>query len=299
MSFDLDLGRIGVWHPSFEFTGDDARDAAAELGELGYGTLWLGASDPTLALHEALLRASSGLVVASSIVNTWAAPPEAVAAAYHRLEAVAPDRFVLGLGPSHGPAVEALGKAYRRPLAQVAAFVDAIDALPDGNAVPARRRVLAALGPKALALAAARFVGAVPYLVTPEHTAAARAALGVGSLLAPEQKVILDADPTSARATARDHLAYYLALPNYTNNFHRAGFTEDDLADGGSDRLIDALYAWGDEEAAVRRVDAHLAAGADHVAVQVVEPAGSRPTGTLPRAGWRRLAQALLAVTPR
>lgn len=299
MTIDIDLGRIGVWHPSFAFTGDDVGDAAAELGELGYGTLWLGASDPGLALHATLLEASSRLVVASSIVNTWQAPPEEVAAAYHRLETAAPGRFVLGLGPSHGPAVEALGKQYHRPLAQVTAFVDAIDALPAGQGVPVGRRALAALGPKALALAATRFAGALPYLVTPDQTAAARAALGLGPLLAPEQKVILDTDPASARATARDHLAYYLVLPNYINNFLRAGFTGDDLAGGGSDRLIDALYAWGDEEAAVRRVTAHLAAGADHVAVQVVQAAepAAPGTGTLPREGWRRLAPALLAPT--
>ena len=299
MSCDIDLGRSGVWHPAVAFTGDDVADVAAELGELGYGTLWLGLSDPDLALHESLLRASSRLVVASSIVNTWQAPPETVAAAYHRLEAAAPGRFVLGLGPSHGPMVEALGKQYHRPLAQVRAFVDAIDALPEKRGVPVERRVLAALGPKALALAAARFAGSVPYLVTPAQTAAARAALGVGPLLAPEQKVVLDADPASARATARDHLAYYMALPNSTNNFRRAGFTEDDLASGGSDRLIDALYAWGDEEEAARRVAAHLAAGADHVAVQVVQPAEPAAAGTssLPREGWRRLAPALLAAT--
>jgi probable F420-dependent oxidoreductase len=299
-----DLGPIGIWAPSSTFTRDggdgrrvDDGEAAAELDELGYGTVWLGSSDPSLRMHETLLRASSRLVVASGIVNTWQAPPEDVAGAYHRVDAVAPGRFVLGLGPSHGPLVEALGKAYRKPLAQVTAFVDALDALPAGATVPADRRILAALGPRALALAAARFAGAHPYLVFPEQTADARAALGDGPLLAPEQKVVLDTDPSSARATARAHLTYYLRLPNYTNNFRRAGFTDADLNAGGSDRLIDALYAWGDEEAAARRVAEHRAAGADHVAVQVVQAGGEvgGPAPGPPRDEWRRLAPALLA----
>jgi probable F420-dependent oxidoreductase len=198
------------------------------------------------------------------------------------VDAAHPGRFVLGLGVSHAK----LADQYRRPYSALVAYLDALDAA----GVPAERRVLAALGPKTLQLSADRAAGAIPYLVTPEHTAQAREILGEAPLLAPEFKVVPETDPTRARALAREALAMYLSLPNYTNSFLRLGFTEDDLADGGSDRLVDALYAWGDEDRIRDRVNAFHEAGADHVAIQVVDDG---PRDGLQREAWRRLADLL------
>jgi probable F420-dependent oxidoreductase len=172
-------------------------------------------------------------------------------------------------------------------------YLDAMDAAPYMSPKPERTtRVLAALGPKMLELAAAKAQGAHPYFVPVEHTSVARAALGTGPLLCPEQAVVLDTDPDRARAAARLHMATYLTLPNYTNNLRRLGWGDDDLADGGSDRLVDAIVAWGDEQAIVDRVEAHLDAGADHVAVQVL----AESFGTVPVDQWRTLAPALTSL---
>jgi probable F420-dependent oxidoreductase len=280
------LGRVGIHSLSSSWSARDAQEAAAEVEELGFGALWLGAV-ADLGLAEQLLAATDRLVVATSIVNVWAVGADELAADVQRLEKAHPGRFLLGLGASHAPTVRALGRTYARPLAHLAGYLDALDAAPEP--VPADRRVLAALGPKALALAAARSAGAHPYLVTPEHTRAARALMGPGPLLAPEQAVLLETDPATARAQARDGLAFYLGLPNYVRNLRALGFTDADLAGGGSDRLVDALVPWGTPDEVAARVAEHHAAGADHVAVQVVAPAG---TG-LPRAQWRALAAAL------
>ncbi|GGT03081.1 LLM class F420-dependent oxidoreductase [Streptomyces griseoviridis] len=280
------VGRYGVWAGGLRVDGPHdhgARtEAAAEAERLGFGALWLG-GNTSAADATPLIEATSRLVVATSIQSVWEHEASATAADFAELEVAHPGRFVLGLGVSHGPAV----KGYSRPYSKMAGYVDELDRA----GMPAHRRLLAALGPKMLELSRDRAAGAIPYLVTPEHTAKAREILGTGPLLAPEFKVVLDDDPSSARATARAYLAMYLQLPNYTQNFLRLGFTDADVADGGSDRLIDAVFAWGDEGTIRRRIDEFHAAGADHVALQVVQDGGL--DAPLPRDGWRRLASLL------
>ncbi|GCB49051.1 LLM class F420-dependent oxidoreductase [Streptomyces sp. NL15-2K] len=280
------VGRYGIWSVGLR-SEDPARqgelaEAAAELEQLGYGAVWLGGNS---AARNAvpLIEATSTLTVGTSIQSIWEHEPTDSAAAFADLEARHPGRFALGIGVSHAK----LAEQYRRPYSALVAYLDALDAA----GVPANRRLLAALGPKSLKLARDRAAGSIPYLVTAEHTAQAREALGEAPLLAPELKVVLETDPTRARTVARDYLAIYLALPNYTNNFLRLGFTEEDLADGGSDRLVDAVFAWGDESSIRARIDTFREAGADHVALQVVD---GGPRDALPREAWRRLA-ALLA----
>ncbi|MGW0082386.1 LLM class F420-dependent oxidoreductase [Streptomyces sp. NPDC003393] len=280
------VGRYGVWSIGLRSEDPTRRgeiaEAAAELEELGYGAAWLGGSS---APHNAapLLEATSKLVVGTSIQSIWEYDAEACAAGLTELEASHPGRFVLGLGVSHAK----LAEQYRRPYSAMVAYLDGLDAA----GVPAARRVLAALGPRMLRLARDRAAGAVPYLVTPEHTARARDTLGEEPLLAPEFKVVLDEDPDRARETARGYLAMYLQLPNYTDNFLRLGFTEEDVRHGGSDRLVDAVFAWGDESRIRARVEEFRAAGADHVALQIVTGTGDRDA--LPREQWRRLADLL------
>ncbi|MER5595849.1 LLM class F420-dependent oxidoreductase [Streptomyces sp. NPDC002265] len=279
------IGRYGVWstglRPEDPARRGEIAEAAAELEELGYGAAWLGGSSAPRHAGP-LLEATSRLVVGTSIQSIWQYEADESAAGFAELESSHPGRFVLGLGVSHAR----LAEQYRRPYSALVTYLDALDKA----GVPAGRRVLAALGPRTLELSGDRAAGAIPYLVTPEHTASARELLGDGPLLAPEFAVVPEADPARARALARGHLALYLSLPNYTGNFLRLGFTEDDLADGGSDRLVDALYAWGDEERIRERVEAFHRAGADHVAIQVVD-AGARDD--LPREAWRRLAAVL------
>jgi probable F420-dependent oxidoreductase len=260
----LNIGRIGIWSTSRVFAVEDRGEVAAELDSLGFGALWIGLADPGLVLMNELLGATERMTVATGIVNVWTVEPADLAAAYRGL--ADKDRFVLGLGNSHAPAVEALGRAYERPLTFLQGFLDGLD-------VPADRTVLAALGPKALRLAADRSAGAHPYLVTPAYTAQAREVLGTGPLLAVEQKVVLETDPGTARGIARERLRPYLSFPNYVNNWLRHGFTEDDVAGDGSDRLVDAMFAWGTLEQAAARIAEHHAAGADHVCVQVVTAA--------------------------
>ncbi|MFF8590737.1 LLM class F420-dependent oxidoreductase [Streptomyces sp. NPDC015220] len=280
------VGRYGVWNVGLR-SEDPARrgdiaEAAAELEELGYGTAWLGGSS---APHHAapLLGATTTLAVGTSIQSIWQYDAAESAAGFAELEAAHPGRFVLGLGVSHAK----LAEQYRRPYSALVGYLDALDAA----GVPAGRRVLAALGPRTLELSRDRAAGAVPYLVTAEHTAQAREILGEGPLLAPELKVVLDDDLDRARETARGYLSMYLQLPNYTNNLLRLGFTEDDLRQGGSDRLVDAVYALGDDSRVRARVEEFRKAGADHLALQVVTGSGDREE--LPREQWRRLAALL------
>jgi probable F420-dependent oxidoreductase len=295
----VELGPVGIWSPSPIWEADgpaeskDARSAIAELDELGYGALWLGRSNGDLKLVEALLAASSRIVLATGILNIWAYPAAQVAENAHRLIERYPGRFLLGLGASHAPAVEALGKDYRRPLGELDRYLDDLDGAT--NPVRADRRMLAALGPRALALAARRSLGAHPYLTTPTHTEMARREMGADALLAPEQKVVLEPDLATARQIARQHLSYYLKLPNYVQNFRRLGFTDDDVSGAGSDLLVDALYVRG-VDAAAERVREHRDAGADHVCLQVVtaEPDPASRASLLPRQEWRDLAAALL-----
>ena len=202
-------------------------------------------------------------------------------------------RLLCGIGISHRPLIDHVNEpgTYAKPIATMSTYLDGLDAAPTPLA-PADR-VIAALGPKMLELARTRTAGTHPYLVTPELTAAARAGVGPDGLVASEQGVVLDTDPTTARATARLHLKTYLGLPNYSNNWKRQGFTDDDLADGGSDRLIDALFAWGDETTVAARVRAHHDAGADHVCVQVLTGAGHTATAADLLESWQRVASAL------
>ncbi|MGW5613813.1 LLM class F420-dependent oxidoreductase [Streptomyces sp. NPDC003877] len=279
------VGRYGIWSVGLRSEDPDRRgelaEAAAELEELGYGAVWLGGNSS--AAHAApLIEATSRLTVGTSIQSIWQHEPDAAGRAFAKLEAAHPGRFVLGLGVSHAR----LAEQYRRPYSALVSYLDGLDTA----GVPEDRRVLAALGPKSLKLTRDRAAGTIPYLVTPEHTAHARDVLGEGPLLAPELAVVWETDPVRARALAREFLELYLTLPNYTNNFLRHGFTEEDLKDGGSDRLVDALFAWGDETAIRTRIDSFFEAGADHVALQVI---AEGPRDALPRKTWRDLATLL------
>jgi probable F420-dependent oxidoreductase len=280
-------GAIGVWSPQLrEGDAHDVAEAAAELEQLGYGTIWVPGREH-VDLEERLrllLSATERITVATGIVSIWTHPAEATAALQARLISEFPDRFLLGLGVSHAPAV---GDRYRKPLREMTRYLDVLDAADPP--VPRSERVLAALAPRMLALARERTRGSHQYLVTPEHTRSAREALGPDALLAPEQTVVLEDDADSARAVARQWLARYLQLPNYANNWLRTGFDHADIENGGSDRLLDALVAWGGVDAIATRVDAQRAAGADHVALQVV----TSDPAQLPREQWRRLADAL------
>lgn len=284
-------GRIGLWERFDRFGGDpDVRGAAAEAEALGYATLWIGGAFPGHLFENAreVLAATSRLTFASGILNIRMFPIEETLAGLAGLDKTDPDRFILGLGVSHEEFMRREGEEYTPPMAAMGAYLDALDAAGIGE----DRRVLAALGPKMLRLAAERSAGAHPYFTTPTHTAEARALLGDDPYLAPEQKVILEDDPATARGLAREAMALYLGLANYRNSFKRLGFTDEDLADGGSDRLVDAVVAWGDEEKVAERVREHLTAGADQVVVHIL-PTAPGATG-LPREEWRRLAPALL-----
>ena len=292
----MELGRVGIWtHHLDAQPAAQARESVAEIEELGYGALWLPEAfsrDP-LVSAALFLDATERLVLATGIATIYGRDATSMACGQKTLAEAFPGRFLLGLGVSHVPAIEGMrGHTYGPPLATMRAFLDGMDATPYLAVAPETEplRVLAALGPKMLALAAERASGAHPYFVPVEHTAIAREVLGAGPILAPEQKVVLETDPTAARAVARAAMAIYLGLPNYTNNLIRLGFTEDDLAHGGSDRLVDAIVAWGDDAAIRARIDAHHDAGADHVCIQVLPPAGV----SSPLDHWRRLAPVLL-----
>ena len=272
------LGRFGIWRGAGQVTAQ----LAADIEKLGFGALWLGTSPSgDLVQAEELLDATATLVLATSIVNMWEDPAAKVAASFARVAGRYPDRFLLGVGAGHREATQ----QYARPYETLAGYADA---LRDGG-VPADGMVLAALGPKVLRLAAERTAGAIPYLVPPEHTRQARAILGPGPLLAPEQKVVLDAAPQRARALGRTRVRTpYLGLVNYTSNLRRLGWSDDDLADGGSDALIDALVAHGSPGQVAAQLTRHLDAGADHVGIQLITPDGADPLD-----GYRALAQAL------
>jgi probable F420-dependent oxidoreductase len=279
----MDFGQIGIWNSGLRDedprAAGELRAAAAELEDLGYDAIWLGGS-PGVRHAAPLLEATERIVVATGILNIWEYEPAGVAEQQAELADRHPGRFLLGLGASHA----ALVKGYRKPYSMMVEFLDRLDAAGSAK----EDRVLAALGPRMLALSRDRAAGAHPYLITPEHTAKAREILGPDSLLAPEVKVVLETDPERARAAARGHLAIYLGMPNYTGNLLRLGFVDDDFRDGGSDRLIDATFAWGDVETIRARLAAHREAGADQLVVQVV-------TGdqALPRTQWRALAEGL------
>ena len=283
-------GRFGVWAVSFRATDTGlVREAAGELDELGYGALWFpGGTSRTFDVADALLAGTRRSIVATGIASIWADQPAEAARRTAELNARYADRFILGLGVSHQPMVERVRPgAWRPPLEAMTAYLD--EFARSRPAVPRESTLLAALGPRMLELAGSRTAGTHPYLVTPDQTAVIRSGIGSDALVAVEQGVVLDADTARGRATARKALEMYLALPNYVRSWKRAGFSDDDIADGGSDRLVDALIACGSAEQVVSRLQEHLDAGADHVCLQVLGADG----GTLPRQAWRELASAL------
>ena len=281
------LGKIGVWTAALKANSvpsEQVSEAAAELDELGYGTIWLGGNpSPDQVGH--LLEATSRITIATGILSIWDHEAAYVAERHSALNAAHGGRFLRSI---YAPPPPPTSPRYRRPYTAMKEYLTELDSAP--APVPAAQRVLAALCPKMLELSRDRAAGAHPYLVTPEHTAKARDILGKEAVLAPELKVVLDTAPERARATARGYLSHYLALPNYTNNFLRLGFEDEDFVDGGSDRLISAMFALGDAQTIRSRVEEFLAAGADHVALQVVTES---PMTDLPRAQWRTLAEAL------
>lgn len=292
----IELGRVGLWaYQLDQVPASQAKELAAEIEEIGYPTLWIPemvGREPFVS-SSLLLSATERLVMATGIASIYARDALCANSAWHTLTEAFPDRFLLGLGVSHQMMVEGLrGHDYSKPYSAMSAFLDGMDnGLYTASPSPVPpTRVLAALGPRMLRLAAERSAGAHPYFVPPEHTAFARETMGPGPLLCPEQAVVLETDPTRAREIARGHMAMYLQLPNYTNNLLRLGFTAEDVAEGGSDRLVDAIVAWGDEETVAARVRAHHDAGADHVCIQVVPAEGT----AAPVAEWRRLAPVLL-----
>ncbi|AKN18095.1 hypothetical protein MHAE_13845 [Mycobacterium haemophilum DSM 44634] len=262
------LGRFG------SFGRGVTPQQAKEIESLGYGAVWVGGSPPAeLAWVEPLLEATTTLQVATGIVNIWSAPAKAVAESFHRIDKAYPGRFLLGIGVGHPEATN----EYRNPqnaLVALAAYLDELDDLQ----VPANRRVVAALGPRVLGLSAQRSAGAHPYLTTPEHTAQARELVGPAAFLAPEHKVVLTTDPNQARAVGRKALDMYFNLTNYRNNWKRLGFSDDEITRPGSDRLVDAVVAYGTADAIAARLRQHLEAGADHVPVQVLTT-GDNTTG--------------------
>jgi probable F420-dependent oxidoreductase len=288
MAAMTDINGTGIWSAGLRY-GDPAEveEAAAELEELGYSALWIpDIGGDVFDSVERLLAATKATTIATGILNLWMHSADETADAHARLTAAHGDRFLVGIGVSHAPLIDrAEPGRYRKPLAMMASFLDGLDAAP--TPLAPSKRVLAALGPKMLELARTRAAGTHPYNVTPEHTALAREALGPSALVLPEQAVAFTPDPDQARKLGRSHLAHYFALPNYTNNLRRLGFGDDDFADGGSQRLIDALVAWGDEKAIAARLREHFDAGANHVCIQVLSE-----DGMFPRREWRELAPA-------
>lgn len=251
------LGRFG------SFGRGVTPQQATEIEALGYGAVWVGGSPPAaLSWVEPILQATTTLCVATGIVNIWSAPAQRVAESFHRIEAAYPGRFLLGIGVGHAEMIS----EYRKPCNALVEYLDRLD----DYGVPANRRVVAALGPRVLGLSARRSAGAHPYLTTPEHTARARELIGPSAFLAPEHKVVLTTDSARARTVGRQALDMYFNLANYRNNWKRLGFTDDEVSRPGSDRLVDAVVAYGTPDAIAARLNEHLLAGADHVPIQVL-----------------------------
>jgi probable F420-dependent oxidoreductase len=288
------LGIVGVW--TFEAERMPAvaeRDYARAVESLGFRTLWLPeslGSKEAFAHASLVLAATKTLIVATGIANIWARDAVAMANGARTLVDAYPNRFLLGLGVSHAPTVKTRGQSYSRPLEYMRRYLDAMDAAPYVGPKVDMPRVLAALGPQMVRLSAERSLGAHPYFVPVEHTAIARNELGPDPLLAVEQAAAISEDPAASRATARRHMKRYLDLDNYTKNLRRLGWGDSDLADGGSDKLVDAIVAWGGTGAIKSRIDEHRKRGADHVCLQVLraDPAGP------PTADLERIAKAVL-----
>jgi probable F420-dependent oxidoreductase len=260
VSLKPDLGRFGAWLPTRSITPE----LAAQIESLGYRAIWIGGSpDADLAWVDAALAGTDSVQLATGIVNIWTAPAPAVAESCQRIESAHPGRFLLGVGAGHREHTE----VYTKPYDALVSYLDDLDAAM----VPTSRRVLAALGPRVLQLSAERSAGAHPYLTTPQHTAKARELVGSSVFLAPEHKVVLSTDRDEARAIGRRYLEHYLGLSNYVNNWLRLGFTEDDVRKPGSDKLVDAMVAYGTPDAIAARLTEHVEAGADHVGIQVLD----------------------------
>jgi probable F420-dependent oxidoreductase len=259
-SLKPDLGRFGAWLPTRSITPE----LADQIESLGYGAAWIGGSpDADLGWVDPALAKTTSLQLATGIVNIWTAPAPTVAESFQRIESAHPGRFLLGIGAGHREHTQ----EYTKPYDALVTYLDELDAAM----VPTSRRVLAALGPRVLRLSAERSAGAHPYLTTPEHTAKARELVGSSVFLAPEHKVVLTADRDEARAIGRRYLEHYLGLSNYVNNWLRLGFTHNDVRKPGSDKLVDAVVAYGTPDAIAQRLNEHLEAGADHVAIQVLD----------------------------
>ncbi|GJF04443.1 TIGR03620 family F420-dependent LLM class oxidoreductase [Pseudonocardia sp. D17] len=273
----VQVGRYGVWRRASDLDGMLAK----RIEDLGYGAIWIGGSPPAdLAIVDELLAATDRIAIATGIVNMWNSPADEVARSYHRIASAHPDRFLLGVGIGHPEATA----QYAKPFDTIVGYLDALDAAD----VPVEARVLAALGPKVLRVAAERTAGAHPYLTTPEHTREAREILGAGVLLAPEHKVVIDTDPERARELGRPAVRKpYLRLVNYRRNLMRLGFDEQQL-DSAADEVVDAVVAHGDAAAVAARLREHIDAGADHVCAQLLVPAGADPVP-----GLTELARAL------
>jgi len=291
----VDIGRVGIWYGGIDaLPSAEARRAAQVVEELGYGALWVAEAvgrDPFVSA-AVLLSATEHLPIATGIANIYARDPMTMVAGQKTLAEAFPGRFLLGVGVSHAHLVAGVRKhLYAKPYTYMIEYLDRMDSALFMAAGPADDpgRILAALGPKMLELSASRANGAHPYFTTPEHTELARDTIGPDSLLAPEQMVVLETDPTEARRIARANMKVYLRAPNYLNNLVRIGFDERDWADGGSDRLVDAIVAWGTEQQIATRVAEHHAAGADHVCVQVLQDGHAMPEDQ-----WRRLAEVLV-----
>ena len=290
---NVNLGRIGLWAADFDLQPmSKAQEAIAAVEEMGYGAVWV----PEAVLREPfassalLLSATKKMVLATGIASLHARTAQTMQAGWKTLTEAFPDRFLLGIGVSHAPMVQGVHKAnYDKPYSTMVAYLDAMDAGIYFAAAPttAPQRVLAALGPKMLKLAAERGAGAHPYFTPVEHTAFARETMGAGALLAPEVAVVLETDATKAREIARKYMTTYTRLPNYANNLKRFGFTEDEITKQ-EDRLVDAIVAWGTIDTVTAAVKSHLDAGADHVCIQVLT---DKP-GTLPMREWQDLADA-------
>jgi probable F420-dependent oxidoreductase len=285
------LAGTGIWSSNLRF--GDAGQAAAlvtELEALGYSTFWIpDVGGDVFTPLDNLLGATTTATIATGILNVWMHTPEEAAAGHARLTAEHGRRFLCGIGISHRPLIDTVNEpgTYRNPIQTMSDYLDGLDAA--STPLATEDRVIAALGPKMLELARTRTAGTHPYLVTPELTQAARDGIGPDGIVASEQGVVLETDRTKAREIARQHLKTYVGLPNYTNNWKRQGFTDDDIADGGSDRLVDALVVWGDEAAIAARVQQHRDAGADHVCIQVL----TEDPRAFPVDQWRALAPSL------
>lgn len=293
---NVDLGRVGLWYGTIDALPTPvARRAVQTAEELGFPSLWIAEAvgrDPFVSA-AVLLSATEKLVIATGIANIYARDPMTMAAGQKTLAEAFPGRFLLGMGVSHGHLVAGVRKHdWSKPYSYMVEYLEKMDKALFMAVGPSEDpgRLLAALGPKMLKLSAERANGSHPYFTTPEHTSIAREAMGPDALLAPEQMVVLETDPTEARRIARAGMKIYLGLPNYFNNLRRLGFTEADWENGGSDRLVDAIVAWGTPDQIAERVAQHHAAGADHVCVQVL----TDNVREAPIEQWRRLAEVLL-----